>query len=267
MNVHKKGGKTKPPQIIKEKQEPDEFNNTEREKRKRKKHHCPICSCEFDAPSKLKRHVKVHILNFMKQKTADPEDDEECKKFICKFCQSEFEEVQDFLAHLKTHNINLDLESLGPLQCTICCQKFNTETALERHQIVHTPLIDECKIQRTEPHNFICIICSFQVADDYNEMIAHMRNHRSEAENNIISCKLCSKNFSSLKNIIRHAQTHEENSTHQCVKCNRKYGYGDAFIDHMLIHQGMKPFSCKFFRPFIDTKFYLIFLYRRQSMQ
>jgi KRAB domain-containing zinc finger protein len=49
----------------------------------------------------------------------------------------------------------------------------------------------------------------------------------------------------SIKNIIRHASVHEENATHQCIKCNRKYGMGEAFIDHMLVHQNLKPFSCK----------------------
>lgn len=220
MNVHKKGSKIKMKSsinAIKEEIDDSVYQEDKPKRERPKKYECPICNQRMDAPSKLKRHLKSHLKD-LKDRPKNEDDEEENRKYSCNFCNNEFDELQNFLEHLKTHDINLDMESLGPLQCSVptCKQKFNTESALERHHIVHTDIVEDSKIIRTEPHDFICIICSVTV-QDYNELINHMRNHRAETENKEISCNLCSKKFSSLKNIIRHAQTHEENATHEVL--------------------------------------------------
>lgn len=74
-----------------------------------------------------------------------------------------------------------------------------------------------------------------------------MKDHREElSENSEVSCKLCPKSYPKLSNLVRHARTHEENATHECIHCGKRMGMGDDFIDHLLRHQGFKPYRCDF---------------------
>lgn len=76
--------------------------------------------------------------------------------------------------------------------------------------------------------------------------IQHMKDHREEiGENTEVKCKLCPKSYPKLSNLIRHARTHEENATHECIHCGKRMGMGDDLIDHLLCHQGFKPFHCE----------------------
>lgn len=243
MRVHRKEGLAI--DMSEDEETKKELAETDGRRNPNRVHVCKVCSLEFNSFLHLKAHSKVHILNFMK--TADLDNDEERENFVCKFCQRDFgeDDVQEFIEHLKSHNINLKLNKVESLQCCECKQNFKSEHKLEIHQIGHTDLIKECKIQRNDNHDFICIVCSFKIPD-YDELMNHMKNHKCDVEDKEILCQLCLIKLIGFKSIIGHAQVHEENVTHKCCRCDLKFGYGQVFIDHMLLHQDMKPFSCEF---------------------
>lgn len=130
--------------------------------------------------------------------------------------------------------------------CTECSQKFFKQSALDRHKVVHSLLMQQSKLNRDPHEMFCCVICSQQYKE-YDNMLAHMRNeHKGNNEKQQeYTCVLCDKSFNTLFNIMRHAKTHEQNATHGCVKCGRKYGMGNDLIDHVLRHENYKPFSCQ----------------------
>jgi hypothetical protein len=182
----------------------DSFDLQDKQKKERnKKYVCPICELAMEAPSKLKRHLRSHMIREFKDKSksSETEDDRkdvemfENKTYSCPFCTQIFNQLKDFYDHLKHHDIQMDDESVGSLNCNICKQKFNTETAMERHHIVHTEIVEQSKIIRQEPYYYTCIICSLTMTD-YDNLFAHMRSHKTELENKEIQCQLCPKKFS-----------------------------------------------------------------------
>lgn len=157
------------------------------------------------------------------------------------------------MRHMGTHNkqktVTTQNDSSIPLvefPCAECSQKFFKQCALDRHQVVHSTLMQQSKLTRDPNEMFICVVCSKQYSD-YDELLTHMRNdHKSNNDKQDYVCVLCEKSFNTLFNIMRHAKTHEENATHGCAKCGKKYGMGNDLIDHILRHENYKPFSCKF---------------------
>jgi KRAB domain-containing zinc finger protein len=74
-----------------------------------------------------------------------------------------------------------------------------------------------------------------------------MKSHRDElSSQSQIACRLCNRTYPKLANVIRHSKLHPENATHQCIHCDRRFGLGDDFIDHMLRHNQFKPHVCDF---------------------
>ena len=173
------------------------------------------------------------------------------KKYKCDICGSRQESPSKLIRHMNTHTkqkaVNL-LEtnvSFAEFACSECDQKFYKQSALDRHQIVHSSIMEQSKLTRDPGDMFICIICSNQFTE-YDDLLNHMRqDHKSTSEKQEYSCQLCDKSFNTLFNIMRHAKTHDENATHACSVCGKKYGMGNDLIDHVLRHENYKPFSCK----------------------
>lgn len=204
MKVHEKSGKPAVKKSIVKDEIDDSYDPQEKQKKERvKKYVCPICELAMEAPSKLKRHLRSHMIREFKDRSKIPEIDEdkkdiemiEPKTYSCTFCSQNFNQLNDFYEHLKDHDIQMDDESVGSLNCNVCKQKFNTETAMERHHIVHTEIVEQSKIVREDPYYYTCIICSLTMTD-YDNLFAHMRSHKPEMENKEIQCQLCPKKFS-----------------------------------------------------------------------
>lgn len=170
-------------------------------------------------------------------------------------------QISQFFRHSLTHNksdIQIDSEdaktrkqprkynTTDKIHCDKCTKKFSSKVSYDRHMFIHGDLFEKAKIVRDEPRDFICVICSVTF-QDHEVLYNHMKDHKDAEENQHhgITCQLCLKTFFSLKNIIRHSKYHDENAILQCphADCEKKFGYEDIFIDHMLNHES-RSFVC-----------------------
>jgi uncharacterized Zn-finger protein len=235
---------------------------------KKKEFECSVCNRRHVSASKLLRHLKVHKELTEEDKVImfagniprrEPATNPKPRKFKCDLCEKSFVSPSKLSRHMAVHSKESYIKSeggsgeerirrkynTGKILCDKCSKKFSSKVAYERHLFTHSEVFDQSKITRNEPHDFICVICS-STFDNYEQLFVHMRNHKDaeETQHQGIACQLCLKTFFSVKNIMRHAKTHEENSTHQCIHCGKKYGYGEDFVDHMLKHEDNKMFKC-----------------------
>lgn len=211
-----------------------------------RKYECFICSKRFETPSKLSRHMSVHrdVLDVSEYPKRPPAQ----LKHECHICNKRVETPSKLQRHLRVHekrtNSAYGINSHRPLACDSCDLRFWDIVRLERHQIIHTEIFERSKLHHPPGHMFTCVICLEKIPD-YDECIAHMKAHREELGDNVqVKCKLCQKSYPKLTNLIRHSRAHTENATHQCAHCDKRMGMGDDLIDHMLRHEGFKPYLC-----------------------
>lgn len=60
----------------------------------------------------------------------------------------------------------------------------------------------------------------------------------------IYRCALCDKSYKFLGNYRSHARTHTNNAI-KCEYCGKIFGRYHSYIEHVLIHRGIKPFQCE----------------------
>lgn len=233
----------------------DEHENVEHQNRDRnisshsksaRKYACQLCSKRFETPSKVQRHMIVH------RDVLDPSDVPQRPpkeyKYMCLVCEKLVETPSKLERHMRVHEKSGKLfdgiNQHRPFACTHCEMRFWDKVKLERHLIIHSEAFENSKIQHPDGHLFTCVICLLKIPS-YEECMQHMRNHREDYGESVeIGCKLCPKVYPKLVNLIRHSKVHAENATHQCIHCGKKMGVGDDFIDHMLRHEGFKPYTC-----------------------
>lgn len=210
-----------------------------------KKYECTICGKLFDSPSKVQRHLTVH------RDILDPSEIQLrplVYKYECDKCGKKVETPSKLQRHMRVHDKYSKLlpavNQHRPFACEQCDIRFWDATRLERHKIVHSEMFEASKIIFEEGHTFTCVYC-LDLIPDYDDMIKHMKQHREVIlDSTEVTCQLCKKTYPKMTNLIRHARSHVENATHQCYCCDKKMGMGDDLIDHMLRHDGYKPYIC-----------------------
>lgn len=215
--------------------------------KKLKNNECFICGKKFPSPSKLSRHMIVH--RDLIDPSEIPERPRRELKYQCMVCEKRVETPSKLKRHLSVHNKSGKYNGINqhrPFPCNYCELRFWDGIKLERHQVIHSEAFERSALHHPANHMFTCVICLAKLSD-YDDCIEHMKGHREDyGENTAISCKLCDKSYPKLANLIRHSRSHAENATHQCVNCGKQMGMGDDFIDHLLRHQGFRPFMCDF---------------------
>ncbi|KAG5669331.1 hypothetical protein PVAND_017219 [Polypedilum vanderplanki] len=212
-----------------------------------RKYECHICNKMFTSPWKLRRHFLVH--KDLLDPSELPKMAPKIYKHECPECGKRVETPSKLQRHMSVHdkkNRYAGVNQDRPVACNECPQRFRDKVKLERHQFLHTDEFEKSKIQHPKGHTFTCVICLAQLPS-YDECNDHMRGHREDFdENSQITCRLCSRIYPKLANVIRHSKLHSENATNECTYCGKRFGFGEDFIDHMLRHQGFKPFSCEY---------------------
>lgn len=211
-----------------------------------KKYECTICGKKFESPSKAQRHLVVHkdILHPSDFQTRP----QTAYKYECEKCGKRVETPSKMQRHMRVHDKyarNLPaVNQLRPFPCDQCDMRFWEASRLERHKIVHSEGFKASEIVHEEGHTFTCAYC-LESIPEYDEMIIHMKQHREVVgDSTEVRCEMCLKNYPKMTNLIRHARSHVENATHQCYCCDRKMGMGDDLIEHLLRHDGYKPYLC-----------------------
>ena len=205
-------------------------------KSKSRRYECEFCEKEFKSSSKLARHIKQQHKKSKKEEdeSASDSDEDKNRRYDCTDCTKTFKKPSLLARHVKVHDPNK-----RPHECDKCQKRFPTQVALVRHDILHSDLVERSTIARTEPQDFVCVVCprTFKSPDSLS---AHIKAHKPDVNLSEYSCRICNESFVSLHDLVKHSKNHIENATHQCVICNRMFTMGDELIDHMLRYDHLK---------------------------
>ena len=199
------------------------------QKNKSRRYECDLCEKEFKSTSKLARHIKQHKKHKKEDDDSGSDSDEDKnRRYDCNDCSKTFKKPSLLARHVKVHDPNKK-----PHECDKCQKRFPTQVALVRHDILHSDIVERSIIPRTEPQDFVCVVCprTFKSPDSLS---THIKAHKPDVNLTEYCCRICNESFLSLHDLVKHAKNHIENATHQCVVCNRMFTMGDELIDHML---------------------------------
>ena len=124
------------------------------------------------------------------------------------------------------------------LVCEKCGKKFSSPKVLQ----IHTSL------------NNCCNICVCETCDrGFGSKRKLMEHVRREHDNFPFKCLFCAKAFSTASGFNKHRKLHKDGNAvpklvreHMCSKCGKLYSTSNALKSHMILHSGVKPFTCQF---------------------
>ena len=172
-------------------------------------HTCQVCHRVFQAPSKLKIHIRTHSGE---------------KSFSCSVCNKTFSISWNLKSLERTHNG----EKLFP--CNACVKSFSQSSALKTHKLTHSG-----------KRPFSCSKCEKSFSWS-GHLKRHMRTHTGEKPH---LCLQCDKTFSLLDELKRHQRSHSGEKPFSCTSCGKSFSQSGSLNNHSRIHTGEKVFSCR----------------------
>lgn len=169
----------------------------------------------------------------------DPLDENGEKKiFQCGFedCCERFARRQACKTHYYNHLASRVLTK--GFKCDFCQKTFKVQSALERHERVHTG---------QKP--FKCDIDGCEKAFSQKEMLKRHKVIHLSIEDAPFSCNLCDKKFRQKEPLRQHInKVHSEDAEAKsnlfvCTICQKKFAHSSGLSRHLLIHSGRK-FTC-----------------------
>lgn len=196
--------------------------NEEPEKRLKK---CRFCDETFPTKHQLSCHYDhVHA--------------EERKKHPCSICSQAFMSEDRLEWHIKK------IHGTCQRKCTICNIEFSQKRDFVLHKYFHCDYLTEYN----EPIKFECILCSFYTFDQ-EQLYNHLPSHLKDFEQNdkmIIVCINCSKIIDNFDVLHTHTGEHNENITHKCLKCEKKFVMGTKLLKHLMKHDEVVMKLCPY---------------------
>ncbi|CRK92179.1 CLUMA_CG005714, isoform A [Clunio marinus] len=225
---------------------------------------CKICESEggsrlFTKESMLKKHLQAHKTGSVKTYKINS------KGYTCDVCESFFSSRQGLHYHKKRVHLGVKIETMASyqFQCDKCPAKFRRQISYTKHMSKHDEQILICKdcgiqfesINHLHLHSFIhcdyvqeyhdpepqlfgCSLCAFQSMNN-EELQQHMLIHQNEFNGDGILhvCLKCSFQLPDFKFMVNHANQHNTKLTHQCLKCFKKFSYGEKLLRHLKRYQ------------------------------
>ncbi|XP_026087925.1 zinc finger protein 585A-like isoform X1 [Carassius auratus] len=159
-------------------------------------------------------------------------------KFECSHCGQRFERYRTFSAHLQTHapHCGQFFERLSKLwlhqphhhlkshcySCMQCNLQFRFFSSFREHMIDHAG-------QRP----YACPLCPKTFIQE-----ASLHAHQCESHKlcKSLKCDVCSKTFSSLRNLIKHSLLHNGATSNVCLLCNLSFTNNRVLKEHLKTH-------------------------------
>ena len=182
------------------------------------------------------------------------ENNHQGNQFECSECSQKF----SFKNQLKLHRRQLHEE--GTFSCFVCNNKFKTHRDLKQH------IQRKCKDNSSNsqprtavPSNSVdiaiedrykCLLCEM-VTNSQMSLLNHMRQkHQTSTAVNGNKCDVCSVNFQSRENLIKHiADNHVQNNNiinrHICARCNVEVHGDETRDNHMCRNPQYQCSGCK----------------------
>ena len=85
-----------------------------------------------------------------------------------------------------------------------------------------------------------CNMCSKNF-DTHIQLVRHLKTHTTVKN---LSCNHCGKSFSQRNSLITHMTTHAGVKNHSCNQCGKSFNLRCTLIKHMTTHTGDKNHSC-----------------------
>ncbi|XP_071552428.1 uncharacterized protein [Panulirus ornatus] len=141
---------------------------------------------------------------------------------ICRQCDQVFSNRQALVRHIERRHKAYAFH----FSCETCRKKFSSERALTRHVQLH----------KTYP----CKLC-----DNIFLRKAKLKKHLEDHTQESLTCKVCSKECTSLQALISHTKTHtKKKQVCKCDLCSKTFANNRNLQVHMRTHTGEKPFTC-----------------------
>ena len=224
-------------------------------KHSRSLHQCKTCGSGFLTGGSLKRHIRdchpynhtaFPCVNCPKSFTTLERLAEHmnfhlgAKPYACKFCQQPYTRYDSCRRHEKIcltkkakKSLPLEFDSemcdLTNLRCNFagCNKTFTNKFNLFRHMRSHNQ-----KLYR-------CSKCT-----QYYETAEDLDQHNERKHNDANICYQCGKILASSSSLKRHVKLCQVNKV-PCECCDKMFSSREGMLEHMNIHLGSKPYSCK----------------------
>lgn len=167
----------------------------------------------------------------------DVDENGEKKIFQCAFidCPEKFARRQACKTHYYNHRTSQSFSN--GFKCKFCGKIFKVQSALERHERVHTG---------DKP--FKCDVADCEKSFSQKEMLKRHKIIHLSIEDAPFACTQCDKKFRQKEPLRLHiSKTHTDNATthpFNCSICNKQFAHSSGLSRHFLIHSG-RLFSCE----------------------
>ncbi|KAL1255305.1 hypothetical protein QQF64_013366 [Cirrhinus molitorella] len=163
---------------------------------------CSRCGQRFERYRALSAHLQTHAPGF---------------RYTCTHCGQFFERWSKLWLHQQRHRLKRRCYS-----CTQCNLQFRFFSSFREHMIDHAG-------QRP----YACPLCPKTFIQE-----ASLHAHQCESHKlcKRLKCDVCSKTFSSLRNLIKHSLLHNGSTSHICLLCNLSFTNTRVLKEHLKTH-------------------------------
>ncbi|XP_055716516.1 zinc finger protein ZFP2-like [Phlebotomus papatasi] len=219
---------------------------------RRKNYQCNECGVLVESPSKLARHLRIHVFDNQKVLHSSKIG----KVFSCKNCGMAFLKTKQLRIHLLSGRCK---RMPGNQDWPLEEDKPATEsTSLETGQGVGVKSEESAGnsaeiIVEEHSSSFKCYIC-FECYDSLDTLEIHMKEVHGRVGDPLFCCTRCSFTHESADEMIEHyrvnqscgeeARSGEKDNRFKCEICDKQFRYKSSLKNHSVCHTGEKRFEC-----------------------